>query len=203
MGNLLYKGMFSHLPRLFVLLVLYYPVHGKNCGDITTSDQEGPFYEAGADLDWDLAPASELVDSSLGVVLSGRIFNKNCKGIPGATVEVWYAGKTGMNYTFPPDKLWYRGKQQTGQNGDYVFFATIPEIYKDRPILHYHYMVTTPGSSGKTKITQAYFKDKIPANFVSYMRGRDTQMTSLWKLPPGELKNGGRAMTFNIKMNVN
>ena len=69
--------MFSHLPRLFVLLVLYYdPVHGKDCGDITTSDQEGPFYEAGADLDWDLAPASELYDKSLLVVLSGRVCYK-------------------------------------------------------------------------------------------------------------------------------
>ena len=68
--------MFSHLPRLFVLLFLYYPVHGNYCGDITTSDQEGPFYEAGADLDWDLAPASELYDKSLLVVLSGRVCYK-------------------------------------------------------------------------------------------------------------------------------
>ena len=68
--------MFSHLPCQLVLLVLYYdPVHGQ-CGDITSTDQEGPFYEAGADLDWDLAPASELYDKSLLVVLSGRVCYK-------------------------------------------------------------------------------------------------------------------------------
>jgi len=157
--------MFSHLPPLFVLLALH--LHQSVQGDcedwmITHTDQLGPFFRPEGHLDFKIAPDEEINDPSIGVEMHGKIVNKNCDGIKGATVEVWYAGKTGTNYTFPPEKLWYRGKQQTDQNGDYKFLATFPEIYMGRPIIHYHFKVTTPGSSAPWRIgTLKYLEVKI------------------------------------------
>ena len=127
--------MFSHVPHLFVLLALH--LHQSvqvDCEDwmITHTDQLGPFFRPEGHLDFKIAPDEEINDPSIGVEMHGKvsslvsllirhhtsifqIVNKNCDGIKGATVEVWYAGKTGTNYTFPPEKLWYRGKQQTNQ----------------------------------------------------------------------------------------
>ena len=68
------------------------------------------------------------------------------------------------------------------QTGNYKFLATFPGIYKSRPITHYHVMVSpviasccphlhpplqvsTPGSRGKTLITQIYFRDYVPGGY--------------------------------------
>ena len=45
------------------------------------------------------------------------------------------------DYTFPPDKLWYRGRTSTNQDGEYEFNTTYPAIYKSRAIPHIHYKV--------------------------------------------------------------
>ena len=55
-------------------------------------------------------------------------------------VDVWHAGKN-ADYTFPPDKLWYRGRTYTNQDGEYEFNTTYPAIYKSRAIPHIHYKV--------------------------------------------------------------
>ena len=83
----------------------------------------------------------------MAIILKGRVFNRKCQPISNARVEVWHAGKAGekvpgnANYTFPPDKLWYRGRTSTNQDGEYEFNTTYPAIYKSRAIPHIHYKV--------------------------------------------------------------
>jgi len=48
----------------------------------------------------ELAPASELKDPELAVLLVGQVLGKDCRGIDGAIVEVWHAGPHSANYTF-------------------------------------------------------------------------------------------------------
>merc|ERR1711887_500960 len=102
-------GMIFQLLHLVVPLVLYLqqpvPVHGQQCGVLTTPDTPGPFFVSGAELDYAIAPAGEIRDRSQGVILWGQIRNRNCAGIDGATVEVWYAG--GPDTGYPSDLTSY------------------------------------------------------------------------------------------------
>ena len=64
----------------------------------TRTDTEGPLFVANApkraDIYNALAPAEELKDPEKLVLLRGKIFDSNCRGVRGATVHVWYAGGT-------------------------------------------------------------------------------------------------------------
>ncbi len=85
------------------------------CG-LTTPDVEGPFFERGAPEAVVIAPEEEMTDLG-GAVFSGRVVDRRCRPVAGATVDVWYAGGEQPHYTFPrsDEYLWYRGKQQTDQ----------------------------------------------------------------------------------------
>merc|ERR1712179_32646 len=132
-------------------------------GPFTKADQLGPFYEANSPNSYELA-----------LLLEGQVLGKNCRGISGAIVEVWYAGGNPCNdrkvgYTFPNNctELWYRGKKKIKADGRFKFKATFPEVYQLRPILHYHYKVTAK----KTEfVTQAYFKDKVPKQYEDMVK---------------------------------
>ena len=39
-----------------------------------------------------LAPLSELGDANQAVLLKGSVLDSGCRGLAGATVDVWYAG---------------------------------------------------------------------------------------------------------------
>merc|ERR1712192_220505 len=124
-------------------------------------------------------------------ILEGTIRGRNCKGVGGALVEVWYAGGQPGNsgYTFPANstELWYRGMVK----------ATYPRRYEVRPIIHYHYKVTSgSGSRVKTLTTQAYFRDGVPATkyFEDYVRPRDSQFPMVQQIPEG------RRITYNIRL---
>ena len=64
----------------------------------TRTDTEGPLFVANApkreDIHNALAPLEELKDPEKLVLLRGKIFDSNCRGVRGATVHVWYAGGT-------------------------------------------------------------------------------------------------------------
>jgi len=202
------EGMIFQLLHLVVPLALYLqqpvPVHGQQCGVLTTPDTPGPFFVSGAELDYAIAPAGEIRDRSQGVILWGQIRNRKCGGIGGATVEVWYAGGPETGYTFRPDKLWYRGRALTNKDGYYQFLATFPATYPGRPIPHYHITVTTPGLSGRSFTTQIYFRDLVPRAFENYVKTRGSQFASVQDVGAGGgLDNGGRLVNFNIKMDVN
>eukprot|EP00092_Neocalanus_flemingeri_P005575 GFUD01006007.1.p1 GENE.GFUD01006007.1~~GFUD01006007.1.p1 ORF type:complete len:198 (+),score=22.52 GFUD01006007.1:278-871(+) len=190
---------------LFCLYLLYNstPVQPQQCGALTTRDAEGPFFVSNAELSYETARSNEIADSSEGVVLQGQVQDRNCEGIGGTTVEIWYAGGPTASYTFRPAKLWYRGKTQTNQNGFYQFLATFPGTYDGRPIPHYHYKVTTPGRNGRSLTTQVYFRDRVPRGYENYVQTRGTQFAGVRNTGTGgRLPNGGRIVTFNLKMDV-
>jgi len=171
------------------------------CGPFTTNDVEGPFFEPNAPKDKELAPRKELNDQSQYVVLEGQVRGRDCKGINGALVEVWYAGGEPGNigYTFPGrnTELWYRGKVYADRQGRYSFKATYPRRYDGRPIIHYHYKVTAGGGrKAKEFITQAYFRGGVPPSYEDYVRGRESQFPNVGRIPDG------RRVTMNIRLDV-
>jgi len=176
--------------------------------EFTMNDQEGPFYldRDGQFLRVDIAPSTELQDPTKAVFLHGRVWDRNCQPIRNARVEVWYAGPTKGNYTFGIGHQWYRGKQKTDLKGDYHFLASFPIIYPQRPVIHYHFKVWTPGPMGMEFTTQAYFEDMLPP-WRGVFEGRNSNMAIKQKMDlrtskKRGLQNGGREITFNIKLNT-
>merc|ERR1712086_918676 len=162
------------------------------------------FSVANANFNYALAPSNEISDGKEGVILKGQVLDRNCNGISGATVEVWYAGGPNAAYTFRPRELLYRGKRNTNKDGYYTFLGTFPGTYSSRPIPHIHYKVTSPGRNGRSLTTQMYFRDRIPRRYETYAATRGTQFATVTNASPGNgLQNGGRIITFNLKMNVN
>ena len=66
--------------------------NAQNCGDFTTKDVEGPFFVENVPLDRSTATLAELSDPSLATLLLGKVVDRNCRPVTGATVDVWYAG---------------------------------------------------------------------------------------------------------------
>ena len=60
-----------------------------------------------------MAPDEELKDPSKAIILKGRVFDRKCEPMSNVIVDVWHAGLPNTNYTFPPEKLWYRGRTFT------------------------------------------------------------------------------------------
>merc|ERR1712172_322815 len=197
-----------------LLLVLPSLSLGQNqCGPFTTKDKPGPFYEANAPKEKELAPRKELSDPRQFVILEGTIRGRDCQGVSGAIVEVWYAGREPtcgkmefwpcynagkMGYTKPGknSEVWYRGKVKADRQGRYSFKATYPHVYEGRAILHYHYKVTSgSGNRAKEFITQAYFKDKVPRGLEDEVQGKD-QFAKVQQIPEG------RRITYNIRLDA-
>ena len=111
------------------------------------------------------------------------------------------------------------------QTGDFKFLATFPNVYKERPIPHYHLMVfvllrsilslsdtfalseqvSTAGARGVSLTTQIYFRDRVPRAYNSYVRTRGAQFGRVSLLPSGAepgLPHGGRRVTFKVRLDV-
>ena len=113
------------------------------------------------------------------------------------------------------------------QTGEFKFLATFPNVYKERPIPHYHLMVfvllrsflslsdtfalsmseqvSTAGARGVSLTTQIYFRDRVPRAYNSYVRTRGAQFGRVSLLPAGAepgLPRGGRRVTFNVRLDV-
>ncbi len=58
----------------------------------TSRDVEGPFFVDDAPAGPQIAPEAERSDPNSAVSLTGRVLDRNCRGISNALVEVWYAG---------------------------------------------------------------------------------------------------------------
>merc|ERR1712137_1031301 len=196
--------MIRYFPFFFVFVL---SSNAQNCGDFTTKDVEGPFFVEGVPLDLSMATDDEGRDPSLATILRGKVIDRNCRAVTGATVDVWYAGggsgSGNAEYSFRPEKLLHRGKTITGKNGDYGFVASFPQVYAGRPIPHYHIMITTRGRRGITFITQVYFRGQIPKGFEDYVISRGSQYGRVTRAQPGSaLPNGGRTVNFNVRLNI-
>ena len=84
---------------LLYLFCLTWSTNAQNCGELTTQDVEGPFFVENVPLDSRIVTDAELRDGSQATLLKGRVVDKNCRGLAGATIDVWYAGGgTGSGY---------------------------------------------------------------------------------------------------------
>jgi len=144
----------------------------------TQSDVKGPKFVPQAPRTTILAPSSEMRDPNKKAIIFGKIVDRKCRPIPGARVDLWYAGGIADDgdaiYTAPPQRLWYRGWMSVGKDGAYRFEGTYPGVYRGRPIRHYHIKIE---DGGKEFITQMYFKGDIPASFANYVKRYGTQPT--------------------------
>ena len=121
----------------------------------TTSDILGPYYRANAPFRSDLT-----IPGDPGTILTykGRVLDENCDPLENAIVDVWQAN-SGAVYDQTSANFNYRGRFQTGVNGEYEFRSVKPGWYLNgsqfRPA-HIHFRVTKPGYS--ELITQLYFQ---------------------------------------------
>lgn len=132
---------------------------GRSVGDSpTATDILGPFYRPGAPFRRDLNPPGF---RGRVLALSGRILQEDGRSPqPNCLIEVWQCQPDGF-YDNLTDGFLYRGRQMTGNDGEYAFLTTIPvpepvdeKLTVFRPA-HIHLRISTPGQ--QDLITQVYF----------------------------------------------
>ena len=65
------------------------------------------------------------------------------------------------------------------------------------------FQVTSPGRNGRSLTTQVYFRDRIPRGYENYVQTRGTQFAGVRDVGAGGgLQNGGKIVTFNVKMDA-
>jgi protocatechuate 3,4-dioxygenase beta subunit len=141
----------------------------------------------------------ELSANGQVVFIEGKVLNKKCEAIPGATVIAWQASSSGRynhkgddaNHDFPHpltgqmikrehDQFFqYWGKSTTDESGNYSFKTIVPGFYPAdlnqgwyRPP-HIHFMINAPGHP--QLITQMYFKgDQLDHNdWIQKLNAKD------------------------------
>ncbi|MCW5879785.1 MAG: dioxygenase [Anaerolineae bacterium] len=115
---------------------------------VTPAQTEGPYYKANP------PQAADLLQPGMGgtkLILSGYVFNADCKPVANARVDFWQADANGQydntGYTM-------RGYQVTDANGRYELETVIPGLYPGRT-RHIHVKVSAP--NGPVLTTQVYF----------------------------------------------
>lgn len=181
---------------LLLLASLLGLTSGSQCGNLTLAAPEGAHFVRYVGSKHRLAPDTELEDPAMAVILRGRVLDRRCDPLPGAVVDIWYAGQREI----------YRGQALTNKIGEYEFLASFPSVNREKAIPHYNIKVKTSGGDETTFTTQIYFKNSIPIEFEDFIRNRDTQFASVSKIHPGSgsghLKNGGRLVQFSLKLNI-
>merc|ERR1712064_135566 len=95
MGVRSWKAGMKLLLLVFTLALLVSSVSSQgDCIPFTTKDVEGPFFVQNVPFKYKVATDDDLKDPSKAAILRGMILDRNCQGIPGATVDIWYAGGT-------------------------------------------------------------------------------------------------------------
>ena len=65
----------------------------KDCGEFTLTDALGPFFVENVTNSLELAPEAELEEEDKAVVLRGEVLDRRCRGVAGATIDVWYGAQ--------------------------------------------------------------------------------------------------------------
>lgn len=124
------------------------PTGACTVGAVTPAQTEGPYYKANP------PQAADLLQPGMGgtkLILSGYVFNADCKPVANARVDFWQADANGQydntGYTM-------RGYQVTDANGRYELETVIPGLYPGRT-RHIHVKVSAP--NGPVLTTQVYF----------------------------------------------
>ncbi|MFD8828215.1 carbohydrate-binding protein [Streptomyces sp. NPDC059605] len=122
-----------------------------NCddGDGPTHEQmEGPYFKPNSPL-----RTSLITDSTPGVRLtvSGYVFGRGCKPIPGVLLDFWQADTNGA---YDMSGYAFRGHQFTDKSGAFKLTTIVAGLYPGRT-RHIHVKAQAPGSGILT--TQLYF----------------------------------------------
>lgn len=154
-------------------------------GKATVEQTEGPYYKANPPQDDDLTTATSTGEK---IMLTGYVFDTNCKPLANARVDVWQADANG-NY----DNSGYnfRGYTLTDATGKYEVETVIPGLYPGRT-RHIHVKVTPQG--GATLTTQLYFPN-VAQNTNDGIYQASTLVTML-------TTPNGRVATYNFVVNA-
>jgi protocatechuate 3,4-dioxygenase beta subunit len=121
------------------------------CGDDddpTPPMTEGPFFTPRSPL------RSSLLEPGMAgtrIVLTGRVFARNCRPMSGALLDVWHADDAGV---YDNEGYRLRGHQFTDADGRYRMETIVPGLYPGRT-RHYHLKVQAP--KGRVLTTQLFF----------------------------------------------
>lgn len=125
------------------------------CGDDdepTPEETAGPFFKPRSPLRTSLLePGIE----GARIVVSGRVFSRECRPFAGALLDFWHAGDDGE---YDNEGYRLRGHQFTDADGRYRLETVVPGIYPGRT-RHFHVRVQAP--RGRVLTTQLYFPDEV------------------------------------------
>lgn len=113
----------------------------------TPPQAEGPYYKSGSPQRTNTA--KDVTGEKL--IVTGVVFDKNCKPKSYAWLDFWQAGADGQ-YDNTGYKL--RGHQYADKDGKYTLETVIPAPYSTRPP---HIHVKVRSADGPTLTTQLYF----------------------------------------------
>ncbi len=140
------------------------------CGDDdepTPAETEGPFYKPRSPRRISLLEPGV---TGTRLVLSGRVFSRRCRPLPGVLVDFWHADEQG-EYDNAGFRL--RGHQFTDAAGRYRLETIVPGKYPSRT-RHFHVKVQAAG--GPILTTQLYFPGE-PRNQRDFLFRPDLLMT--------------------------
>ena len=146
---------------------------------------EGPYYKSGSPERRDL-----LEEGTPGepVILTGYVFDKNCRPVPEAWIDFWQADGNG-DYDNRGFRL--RGHQYSDKDGKYLLRTVLPGEYPGRT-KHIHVKVRSH-KGGPTATSQLYFPGS-KLNESDYLFSPAMLVT----LTTG--KNGEKIAFFNFKL---
>lgn len=138
--------------RRLLAAALLAPGHvlAQACGAVTPRQTEGPFFKPSS-------PERRALTSSPRLILSGRVFGKDCRPVARALLDFWHADEQGE---YDRAGFGYRGHQFTDAEGRYRLETIVPAEYPGRT-RHIHVKVQARG--GPVLTTQLYFPDE-PGN---------------------------------------
>lgn len=121
-------------------------------GDEPTHDQiEGPYFKPNSPLRTSLVTAGT---PGVRLTVSGYVFGRACKPVPGALLDFWQADTNGA---YDMSGFAFRGHQFTDATGAFTLSTVVPGLYPGRT-RHIHVKAQAPGSGILT--TQLYFPDE-------------------------------------------
>lgn len=115
----------------------------------TSADQEGPYYSTAAP---ERANLREPGMAGRPILLSGLLFDADCRPIAGARVDLWHADAEGE---YDNEGYRLRGQVVTGADGSYQVETITPTAYTGRPP-HIHLKVFDAAGTERLT-TQLYF----------------------------------------------
>lgn len=121
---------------------------GKTTVTVTPALTEGPYYKAGSP---ELASLIQTGMPGTKLVITGYVYDTNCKPVAKAWLDFWQADANG---TYDNSGYTLRGHQYTDANGRFELTTVVPGLYPGRTE-HIHFKVQAP--NGKILTSQLFF----------------------------------------------